>query len=452
MVHDIVVQVFSDIKVRGLNRCVQTPLSGVVVRGLNCLVQTSFDVVCKVVVSGGVKRGFLSQKGSGVGRGVKEKDVNINKMNTSSGIGVYTQLDHTMNEDTPVGVAFAVKEGVTPSVVDMMMEKEKISSLEDTTVPESFPSLTTPVTTTACNASGKSSYANITDKPSGKKVNVHTLFTPRGNRIDVVVLVDSIRAISERFANTAYGFFLGKKVAYPVVANYVRNTWDKYGLVRSMFSSSTRLFSFQFSSIDGLDAMLEIDPCEDGFSVIATKLSTPLMLDSYTSDMCMQSWSRSSYARVMIELHADVELKDNIVVAMPKITREGHYTCNVHVEYEWKPHRKSTASSSGNEKKGVEPTIEVSNSNPFDVLNSVDNDLEFGTYGGTTNCGKAILVDKAVNPLKNVEFLSEYDSEDKVASVDNDMARSMAFERDLSHEPQDISVNLDIRVRGRKKK
>ncbi|GJX26269.1 hypothetical protein Tco_0232565 [Tanacetum coccineum] len=44
-----------------------------------------------------------------------------------------------------------------------------------------------------------------------------------------------------------------------------------------------------------------------------------------------------------------------------------------------------TASSSGNKKKGVEPTIEVSNSNPFDVLNSVDNDREFGTNGGTNN-------------------------------------------------------------------
>ncbi|GJT06514.1 hypothetical protein Tco_0840976 [Tanacetum coccineum] len=121
---------------------------------------------------------------------------------------------------------------------------------------------------------------------------------------------------------------------------------------------------------------------------------------------------RSSYARVMIELRADVELKDNIVMDMPKITREGHYTCNVHVEYDWKPPRCSSckvfghihkecpkntgaeyrpvpkhpnASSSGNKKKGAEPTIEVSNSNPFDVLNSVDNDVEFGTNGGTTN-------------------------------------------------------------------
>ncbi|GJW03154.1 hypothetical protein Tco_1562010 [Tanacetum coccineum] len=56
----------------------------------------------------------------------------------------------------------------------------------------------------------------------------------------------------------------------------------------------------------------------------------------------MQSWGRSSFVRVMIELRADVELKDNIVVAMPKITREGHYTCNVRVEYEWKPPRCSS--------------------------------------------------------------------------------------------------------------
>ncbi|GJR65105.1 hypothetical protein Tco_0011170 [Tanacetum coccineum] len=94
----------------------------------------------------------------------------------------------------------------------------------DTAIPESFPPLTKPVTTTVGNAPGKSSYANITGKPSGKKVNVPTLFTPGGNGIDVVVPVDYIRAIIERFANTAYGFFLGKKVAYPVVAKYVRNT------------------------------------------------------------------------------------------------------------------------------------------------------------------------------------------------------------------------------------
>ncbi|GKC75164.1 putative reverse transcriptase domain-containing protein [Tanacetum coccineum] len=53
---------------------------------------------------------------------------------------------------------------------------------------------------------------------------------------------------------------------------------------------------------------------KDGLSAIATKLGTPLILDSYTSDMCIQSWGRSSYARVMIELRADVELIDFIAV------------------------------------------------------------------------------------------------------------------------------------------
>ncbi|GJU44807.1 copia protein [Tanacetum coccineum] len=149
----------------------------------------------------------------------------------------------------------------------------------------------------------------------------------------------------------------------------------KYGLVRLIFPPSIRLFSFQFNSIDGLDAMLENGPwfiqnnplilkkwhpdenllkedvssvpvlvklhgvpvttfSEDGLSAISTKLGTSLMLDSYISDMFMQSWGRSSYARVMIELRADVELKDNIVMAMPKITREDHYIYNVRVKFE----------------------------------------------------------------------------------------------------------------------
>ncbi|GJT69082.1 zinc finger, CCHC-type containing protein [Tanacetum coccineum] len=252
-----------------------------------------------------MKRGFLSQKGSGGGRGVKEKNLNRNMMNTTTGIGLSTESDGTMNDDTPVVVASAVKEVVTPSVVDMTVEKEKRSSLKDTTVLRSFPPLSTPVTTTDGNAPGKSSYANVTGKPSGKKLNFRTLFTPRGNGIDVVIPVDSIRAISERFANTAYCFSWGS------------------GL-------STRLFSFQISSMDGLDAMLENGPwfirnnplilkkwhpdenllkedvstipvwvklhgvpvtdfSKDGLSAISTKLGTPLMLDSYTSDMCMQS-------------------------------------------------------------------------------------------------------------------------------------------------------------------
>ncbi|GKB05499.1 hypothetical protein Tco_0833694, partial [Tanacetum coccineum] len=81
-----------------------------------------------------------------------------------------------------------------------------------------------------------------------------------------------------------------KWVSYPVVENYVKNTWSKYELDKSMLYNE--LFFFKFSSIDGMDEMLENGPCEDGLSIIATKIGTLMMIDSYTSGMCMQSWGR----------------------------------------------------------------------------------------------------------------------------------------------------------------
>ncbi|GKC62617.1 cytokinin dehydrogenase 3-like protein [Tanacetum coccineum] len=371
-----------------------------------------------------MKACFLDSGGGG-GKKKKKNNSNDSPINTvmmsvdgdelNEVLGTTPYSKDTMNDDSPSGVASELHEGVTPSVVDMTVEIGKQNSLDDTTVLGSFPPLSTPVSTTPGNAPGKSLYANITGKPSGKKVNVRTLFTPGGNGIDVVVLVDSIRDISECFANTAYGFFLGKKVAYLVVANYVRNTWGKYGLVRSMFSSSTGLFSFQFSSMDGLDAMLKnglwfiwnnpliLKKWHPDENLLKEDVSTiPVLVKLHGVPVTTFSDDDLSaiatkLGQAMLELwlsYAYVELKDNIVVAMPKITREGHYTCNVRVEYEWKPLKCSSCKVFGHIHEectknigveSVEPTIEVSNSNPFDVLNSVDNDGEFSTNGGTNN-------------------------------------------------------------------
>nr|GEX96966.1 hypothetical protein [Tanacetum cinerariifolium] len=131
--------------------------------------------------------------------------------------------------------------GATNVIVNMAMEKQ--SSLVDTTGLGSYPSLPKHVATPAANAPGKSSYTNVTGKPSGKKLNFCTLFTPGGNEIDVVVLMYYIRTISERFANTLYGYFLGKRVAYHVVANYLHGRDECYA-----------------------------QECEDGLSAISTKL------------------------------------------------------------------------------------------------------------------------------------------------------------------------------------
>ncbi|GJT56883.1 reverse transcriptase domain-containing protein [Tanacetum coccineum] len=313
----------------------------------------------------------------------------------------------------------------------------------------------------------------------------------------------SRKTISERFANMAYGFFLGKRVAYPVVANYVKNTWGKYGLVKFILNSSIGLFFFQFSSMGGLDSMLENDMwfirnnslimkkwnpnvnllkkdvgnisvwvklhgvpvtafSDDGLSSIATKLGTPLMLDSYTYDMCMQSWGRSSYARAMIELRADVELKDIIVVVMSKVVGGGdEYPKNVGsdvaknlkspsqdpkgipvgpkvgfklVKLVYIPvFKKNNANTSGKTKKDAESAKEVSYPNLFDVLNSIEIDVDLDTNEGTSNLASkeanSGMWDLVGKPLENIYYSGDHDSEDEVKPDDNEMSSFLASKK-----------------------
>lgn len=89
-----------------------------------------------------------------------------------------------------------------------------------------------------------------------KKVNFYTLAAPAGNGVDVAISLDLAREVNEHFGNSVYRFFLGKRVAYPVVKNYVKNDWNQYGPVRTMMNSEG-IFFFKYSSKSGIEAMLE---------------------------------------------------------------------------------------------------------------------------------------------------------------------------------------------------
>ncbi|GJT69053.1 sugar transport protein 13 [Tanacetum coccineum] len=81
---------------------------------------------------------------------------------------------------------------------------------------------------------------------------------------------------------------------------------------------------------------------EVGLSLIATQLGRPIMMDSYTSNMCVSSWGRSTYARILIEISAEKELLESMVIAIPMSNGKGHSLATVEIEYEWKPPRCST--------------------------------------------------------------------------------------------------------------
>lgn len=50
--------------------------------------------------------------------------------------------------------------------------------------------------------------------------------------------------------------------------------------------------------------------------------------------------SRSGFARAMIVLRADIELKETTVVAVPRLDGKGMILHTIWVEYEWKPPKK----------------------------------------------------------------------------------------------------------------
>ncbi|GKA18286.1 hypothetical protein Tco_0698123 [Tanacetum coccineum] len=247
-----------------------------------------------------------------------------------------------------------------------------------------------------------------------------------------------------------------------------------------MLNSLTGILSFQFSSMEGLDAMLET---EDVGNVLG----------------------RSSYARALIEVRADVELKDNIVVAMPKLVGEGFYTCNVRDECPKnkvsdvvKNMKKPSQTPRGvpvGPKLGFQPTKQVyrqvskktmsalvvirrnmrslqkrtsnlsnkkANSSGFSFWNAKSSSTSTTPTVEKINKverliihGTSILVDDEGIPLKRVDSLGDYDSDDEVASVDNDMANFLLqrmLAMDIFDKIQDICDYLDIKVRGRYKK
>nr|GEW15058.1 RNA-directed DNA polymerase, eukaryota, reverse transcriptase zinc-binding domain protein [Tanacetum cinerariifolium] len=227
-----------------------------------------------------IKKGFLSPKGRGRGNDVKKKhdcltdDPPKNKNNviidTTSSLNVDKSLDQ--NSDSILGL----------NSLDGAIDKqnEKLTDYGAYGGKQTSEVLSITAKIPIVNSSGSISYAKLLNgEPSWKTINFHTLLAPVGNGADIAISMELVRVVHEWLSNTVYGFLWGTRVAYPVVKNYVKNTWSTYGLNKSMMTIKD-MFFFNFSSKDGLDAMIEF-------------------------------LGRSSHARAMVKLQVD-ELKDTL--------------------------------------------------------------------------------------------------------------------------------------------
>nr|GEZ60088.1 hypothetical protein [Tanacetum cinerariifolium] len=229
----------------------------------------------------------------------------------------------------------------------------------------------------------------VIGETSKKSMNFRTLITSVDNGADVDVSLESIGAISE-----------------------------------------CGLFFFQFSSMDGLDSMLENGPW-----FIRNNLLT---LKKWNSDVnLLTEDGRSSYVRAKIELRADVKLKDTIVVAMPKLVDGSSVVKNlknpsqvpkgvsIGPKIEFKPVKQVYRTVS---KKKIPTLVEIRR-NMRILEKSINTTPIVDKIEKLIIDGKVTLVDDEGKPLKKIDYSGDHDIENEVESVDNEIEKFLASKR-----------------------
>ncbi|GJS72430.1 zinc knuckle CX2CX4HX4C containing protein [Tanacetum coccineum] len=237
----------------------------------------------------------------------------------------------------------------------------------------------------------KQNFAEMFKKPDAPRVaRLNMMTSEQVLGANVAIPLAAVEEISHRFQNTLYGYFIGKRLAFPLVENYMKNAWEKFGLKRVMLTNG--FFFFQFATREGMERVLENGPwlirlvpiilniwtpntrlkipftqkkntrlkkdtitsapvwvklhhvpimafSKISLSLITSHLGKPIMLDAYTSTMCQKSWGRNTYARALIEVSALTPLMESVVIVVPYPDGFGHSFETVNVEYEWQPPR-----------------------------------------------------------------------------------------------------------------
>ncbi|GKA38562.1 hypothetical protein Tco_0731113 [Tanacetum coccineum] len=138
----------------------------------------------------------------------------------------------------------------------------------------------------------KSFASLVTNEAVTSKINFRSLESdkPINAKAEVKILETSIFDAHSRFGFSLYGYFIGKIVAFPVVEYYVKNAWEKFGLVRVIMKLKA-FFFFKFDSIEGMNK-------------------------------------------------ADRELKEDMVISILNVEDDGEVLHTVRLGYEWEPPRR----------------------------------------------------------------------------------------------------------------
>ncbi|GJT62467.1 zinc knuckle CX2CX4HX4C containing protein [Tanacetum coccineum] len=157
---------------------------------------------------------------------------------------------------------------------------------------------------------------------------------PVFNGVNISIPRKVVQKVSTRFEHTLYGYFIGKRLAFPVVEYYARNNWGKHGLKRIMMNNKG-FFFFKFDSRAGLEAVLE------GGSWMIRNSSIILKKWSMGTSLLKEELTRIP---IWVKLH-DVPLQvyeedvDVVTIGIPSLTVDDFTKETIRVKYEWRPPR-----------------------------------------------------------------------------------------------------------------
>ncbi|GKB55079.1 putative reverse transcriptase domain-containing protein, partial [Tanacetum coccineum] len=190
-------------------------------------------------------------------------------------------------------------------------------------------------------SSPKQSFASIFKKPTTSKA--VKLTEMKNDEVvhgaNVAIPLAAVKEISNRFQNTLYGYFIGKRLAFPLVENYVKNAWAKFGLERVMLTNG--LFFFQYATHEGMERVLENGPWLIRLVPIILNIWTPntrLKKDTITS---APVWVKILHVPIVEYSENGLSL-DSLVVAIPFPNGTRHSLETVEIKYEWQPPRCDT--------------------------------------------------------------------------------------------------------------
>ncbi|KAF7113421.1 hypothetical protein RHSIM_RhsimUnG0127600 [Rhododendron simsii] len=223
-----------------------------------------------------------------------------------------------------------------------------------------------------CPASSKPKWVDVVAPASIASSRMHLSYFPpqiRESKVVVCPPQDVIDQGSDRWNDCVVGYFLDKRVPFPLVKNIVMRIWEKFGIY-DVLANDQGFFFFQFSKPDAYHSLMGSGLChiagklmilkpwkpqmeltkerlssipiwvqfsniplefwtEQGLSYIASALGKPLYADDLT-----EKGQRLSFAKICVEITVDSPLLDVIEV---EYANGG--SSLVKVKYPWTPLR-----------------------------------------------------------------------------------------------------------------